>query len=227
MTTTSPADDPAVLHRLEAGCLRIEDPRRPAVMEPLVAGELDHAALGRERAAQDGQAAGRLERRSRSRGRPAGPRVSTASAAIFAIVRPSTFFSSPWSRSRLRSSRMTRRDAARVVQVRGVVPPARRQVRDDRRPRGDRVELVDRQRDARTRGRSPSRWSTPFVEPPVAATAAIAFSIAALVTIDDGRMSWRTRVIASSPAWRAAASLSGSSAGMPLRPGRRQARGTP
>ena len=64
----------------------------------------------------------------------------------------------------------------------------------------------------------PSRWRTPFVEPPVAATAAIAFSIAALVTMCEGRTSWRTRVIASSPACRAAASLAGSSAGMPLRP---------
>ena len=36
------------------------------------------------------------------------PGVSTTSAAILAIVRPSTVRSSPWSRSRLSSSRMTR-----------------------------------------------------------------------------------------------------------------------
>ena len=65
---------------------------------------------------------------------------------------------------------------------------------------------------------SARRWSTALVEPPVAATAAIAFSIEALVTMLDGRTSWRTRVIASSPACRAAASLSGSSAGIAFRP---------
>jgi hypothetical protein len=36
------------------------------------------------------------------------PGVSVTPAAIAAIVRPSTVFASPWSRSRLSSSRMTR-----------------------------------------------------------------------------------------------------------------------
>ncbi len=47
----------------EAVLLRVEDPGGPAMVEPLVAGELHDGALGRERAAQDRQAAGRLERR--------------------------------------------------------------------------------------------------------------------------------------------------------------------
>ena len=63
-----------------------------------------------------------------------------------------------------------------------------------------------------------SRCRTPFVEPPVAATDAMPFSSADRVTIDDGRMSRRTRSITSSPERRAASSFFGSSAGMPLSP---------
>ena len=62
------------------------------------------------------------------------------------------------------------------------------------------------------------RWSTAFVEPPVAATDAIALSNDWRVTIELGRMSWRTRCITSSPAWRAASSLRPSSAGIALSP---------
>jgi hypothetical protein len=57
-----------------------------------------------------------------------------------------------------------------------------------------------------------------LVEPPVAATLAMPFSSAARVTIDDGRTSRRTRSMTSSPVRRAAASLAGSSAGMPFKP---------
>ena len=63
-----------------------------------------------------------------------------------------------------------------------------------------------------------SRWRTPLVDPPVAATPAIAFSSDARVTNVDGRTSRRTRSITSSPARRAASSLAGSSAGIPLSP---------
>ena len=45
------------LDRREAVLLGVEDARRAAVEEPLVAGELDDAAVGRERAAQDRDAA--------------------------------------------------------------------------------------------------------------------------------------------------------------------------
>ncbi len=62
------------------------------------------------------------------------------------------------------------------------------------------------------------RWSAALVLPPVADTDAIAFSSALRVTMSAGRMSWRTSVITSSPARRAASSFAGSSAGMPLRP---------
>ncbi len=62
------------------------------------------------------------------------------------------------------------------------------------------------------------RCRTPLVEPPVAATAAMPFSIARRSRIADGRTSRRTRSIASSPQRRAAASLARSSAGIPLRP---------
>ena len=45
-----------------ASSSRLEDARRALVVAALVAGELDHAALGREVAAQDRQAAGGLDR---------------------------------------------------------------------------------------------------------------------------------------------------------------------
>ena len=45
--------DRARLDGREAGLLRVEDARRAAVEQPLVAGELDDAALGREVAAED------------------------------------------------------------------------------------------------------------------------------------------------------------------------------
>ncbi len=57
------------------------------------------------------------------------------------------------------------------------------------------------------------RCSTPLVEPPVAAIAAIAFSRASRVMICDGRTSSRTSCTASSPARSAAAPLPGSRAG--------------
>ena len=46
-----------------AGRLGVEHAGRAAVLAPLVAGQLDDAAVGRQRAVQDGQAAVRLERR--------------------------------------------------------------------------------------------------------------------------------------------------------------------
>ena len=67
-----------------------------------------------------------------------------------------------------------------------------------------------------------SRWRTPLVEPPVAATEAMPFSSASRVTMLFGRTSRRTRSMTSSPERRAASSFLGSSAGMPFRPGRRQ-----
>ncbi len=63
-----------------------------------------------------------------------------------------------------------------------------------------------------------SRWRTPFVDPPVAATAATAFSIASRVMICDGRTSSRTSRIAMRPASYAASVFAGSVAGTSLSP---------
>ncbi len=62
------------------------------------------------------------------------------------------------------------------------------------------------------------RWRTPLVDPPLAATPAIALSIDARVMTCDGRTSSRTSRMTSSPAATHAASLSGWVAGTPLRP---------
>ena len=63
-----------------------------------------------------------------------------------------------------------------------------------------------------------SRCSTPFVEPPVAATDAIAFSIASRVITCEGRMSSRTSRIAIRPASYAASAFAGSVAGTSFSP---------
>ena len=63
MTTTSPEHDPPVADGCVAVGLGVEDAGRTAMQPPLVAGELDDAAVRRERAVQDRQSAGRLERR--------------------------------------------------------------------------------------------------------------------------------------------------------------------
>jgi len=63
-----------------------------------------------------------------------------------------------------------------------------------------------------------SRWRTALVEPPVAATEAMALSIEARVTKVRGRTSRRTRSMTSSPVRRAASSFLGSTAGISLSP---------
>ena len=63
-----------------------------------------------------------------------------------------------------------------------------------------------------------TRCRTPFVEPPVAATEAAAFSRDAFVMIWEGRTSRRTRSTVSRPASAAASSFEVSSAGMSFRP---------
>ena len=118
-------DDLAVLDRLEAGLLAVEHAGRAAVVAALVAGELDDGALGRERAVEDRQAAGRLDRRLDRVDDLLALGVSTVSAAICAIVRPSTVVCSPWSRSRLEQLAHDQADAAGVVHVGGRVAAAR------------------------------------------------------------------------------------------------------
>jgi len=61
---------------------------------------------------------------------------------------------------------------------------------------------------------SASRWSTALVDPPVAATAAMAFSKEARVSRWSGRRPSRSSWTASAPAARVASSLRRSSAGM-------------
>ncbi len=63
-----------------------------------------------------------------------------------------------------------------------------------------------------------SRCRTPFVEPPVAATHAIAFSSASRVITCEGRTSSRTSRIAIRPASAAASVFAGSIAGMSFSP---------
>ena len=63
-----------------------------------------------------------------------------------------------------------------------------------------------------------TRCSTPFVEPPVAAIEAAAFSSAAFVMICEGRTSRRTRSTTSRPAASDAPSFVWSSAGMSFWP---------
>ena len=63
-----------------------------------------------------------------------------------------------------------------------------------------------------------TRWSTPFVEPPVAAIEAAAFSREAFVTIRDGRTSFRTSSTASLPASSETPSRELSTAGMSFCP---------
>ena len=113
-----------------------------------MAGELDDAALGRERAAQDREAAGRLQRRrshetttswpgrSLDRGRDLAERAAVDAAR--ALV------------DEAGADELARdeADAARLVQVGGDVAAARLQVGDDRRARRDRVEVVELERDA-------------------------------------------------------------------------------
>ena len=116
------------------------------VVAPLVAGELDHAAVRSERAAEDRQAAGRFQRsldreddplargldgRSGDLGdRPAVDRrpVAAKMAALQHLAEDET-------------------EATRVVELGGGVAAARLHVGDDRGPVGDPVELVDLERD--------------------------------------------------------------------------------
>jgi hypothetical protein len=126
------------------GLLAVEDARGADVQPPLVAGELDHAAVGREVAAQDRQPAAGLDRvvqrphdaLSRRLGRlasvvadgPAGHRHRV-------LVQQAGLEQSPGDE----------RDAAGLVEVRRDVPAPGLEVAQQRRPRADRVEVVDRQ----------------------------------------------------------------------------------
>ena len=76
------------------------------MVSALVAGQLDDAAVGRQRAVQDGQAAAGLMGVSMGL-TTTWPGVSTAAAAMSRSVWPVTVGASPSMRSRLSSSRVT------------------------------------------------------------------------------------------------------------------------
>ena len=62
MTTTSPACDRAVLDGVHRGALAVEDPRRALEDVAVEAGRLHDRALGRQRAVEDRDAAGAVDR---------------------------------------------------------------------------------------------------------------------------------------------------------------------
>ena len=145
--------DRARLDGREARLLGVEDARRAAVEQPLVPGELDHAALGRERAAQDREPAGRLDRRlprhddvlaRPSRRRPPRPRRAS-------VRRRRGRPRAPAGADELAGDQP---DAAGLVHVGGDIAAAGLEVGDDRRLPGDRVEVLELERRGRARGRS-------------------------------------------------------------------------
>ena len=80
--------DPPGGDRVHRGLLALEHARRALVVAALVARELHDAAVGREVAAQDRQAAGGLERVARAAARPPGRGSRRASSACSPIVLP-------------------------------------------------------------------------------------------------------------------------------------------
>ena len=134
------------LDRGEALLLGVEDARRAAVVEPLVAGELDDGALGRERAAQDREPAGRLERLAATRRRRPGRASSTSAptSAERAAVDAARVAVGDAGADELARDEA---DAAGLVHVGGDVAAARLQVGDDRGALGDLVEVLELERD--------------------------------------------------------------------------------
>ena len=182
-----------------------------------MARELHDAALRREVAAQDREPARGLERRLHGDDDLLavpldGCRRDLAERAAVDVRRVAV------DEPRLRELARDERDAAGLVHVGGDEAAAGLQARDDGRPLGDRGRSPRARRGCWSSRAIASRWRTPFVEPPVAAIAAVAFSSASRVTISEGRTPFRTRSIASRPACSAASFFVGSSAGIPLRP---------
>ena len=122
------------------------------------------------------------------------PRVSTRVAPLPApSVRPVTVGAEPSiafaSSSRLRDERA----AAGAVQIGRDEAPGRLEVDVERRARADAIEVGELERQPASRAIA-IRCSTALVEPPVAATDAIAFSSAVRVMMSRGRTPLRTRL---------------------------------
>ena len=183
ITTTSPGWIVLRHHGGEGVLLALEHARRAAVLGAVVAGELHDAALGREVAAQDREAAVRLDRVGHRADHVLARRPPRRASATSPIVCPVTVSSSSWSSAELLQPPDHERHAAGAVEVGGHVPAARLQVAQQRgaaRRSG---------RSPRARARTPascataSRCSTRLVEPPDVAPAAIAFSSERFVMI--------------------------------------------
>src|SRR5207247_10449164 len=139
--------DAAVRDRVHRRLLALEDAGRPGVATALVAGELDDAAVGGEVAAQDGQAAGGLDRirqrpddllagrLGRRPGDLADRRVVDGRRVLV-------------QHTGLLQALQEDRDAAGVEEVDGVVVAARLEVAEQRRAVRDAVEVVDVELDA-------------------------------------------------------------------------------
>ena len=204
----------ARLDRREAVLLGVEHARGAAVVRALVARELDDAALGREVAVEDREAAGRLDRVLDRHDDLLAGRLLGARGRARRACRRRRSCAPAWIRSRFCSSRATR-----------PMPPASYMSVATNSPPGLRLATIGVR--AATRSKSSSvnsmpssraiaiRCSTPFVEPPVAATQAAAFSSASRVISCEGRRSRRTTSITSRPAAIAASALRSCVAGMP------------
>ena len=210
-------DDPPIADRGVAVGLRLEDAGRTAMEPPLVAGELDDAAIRCERAAQDRQAAGRLDR-------PVD-RTTTTPARPWAPPRPR-----PRRPSARRRSASRRRSARRRSARGGRAPDPRPRTGASRcsgrraggRPRsgsGRRSSRIRRSRAGfRTRGRSPgggARHSSSHQSRRPRRSHCRSRSASRSA---DGRTSRGRDRMTISPQRRAASSFAASSAGMSLRP---------
>ena len=134
-----------LLHGREGRLLTVEDARGAGVLVAIVAGELHDAALGRERPAEDREAAARLERLGHGTedGRSLGPlaRLGRLLAERAAGAR-GRVLQEPCLEHALREEA----HAAGARHVDGREAAAGLEIAEHRRARGDRVEVVDHER---------------------------------------------------------------------------------
>ena len=158
------------------------------MVKMLVPRHLYDATFRSKIAFQDHEAAGRLDGRSRGR------TTSCAAVSLAACASSPDAFSAdstrvPMQQSCLMKPLRHQRGAACVIQISSHEPSPRLEVCEQR------DASLKRDRNHRSKGRTPasnamaSRCNTALVEPPVAATLAIAFSKASRVRICRGRRS--------------------------------------
>src|SRR5262249_623387 len=181
--------DPAGQHGGHGVLLALEHPRRPAMLPALVAGHLHHAAVGRDRALQDDEPAGGLDRPIEGpdhvlpRRLPPLPALPPPPPPRHPRTPPRA---PAWAPPR-RSPAPTSRRATPAVPPARPRPPAvyrppgcKSAHSGVRRPIGSKSSMVSGTPVSRAMA---SRCRTALVEPPVAFTPAIAFSNAPRVTI--------------------------------------------